>query len=251
MSAVVEMVTEEVASNLEEAAIATRQINASGAGYLFGGLLVGLATGFYVGNRWKRATIKAEALAHAEEEISSMRDYYKAKTTAGQEKPPIEDVVEDLGYSAPPIPTSVKEAPTTKERKRSTSRRVTKPPVPVVEPDPPVIMGNWNYAVELASRTPDEPYVIHKEEFRENDRGYSQVTYTYYEGDDVLTDETERPLPHADLVVGQNNLKWGHGSDDPNLVYVRNEKLASDMEICRSPGSYEEEVLGLDSDVPS
>lgn len=250
MSAVVEMVTEEVASNLEEAAVATRKINASGAGYLFGGLLIGLATGFYVGNRWKRATIKAEALAHAEDEISSMREYYKSKTTAAQAKPPIEDVVEDLGYSAPPIPESVKVAPTTKDRKRPTTRRVTKPPVPVTDPDL-VIVGNWDYAVELASRTPDEPYIIHKEEFRENDKNYSQVTYTYYEGDDVMVDESERPLPHADLVVGQTNLKWGHGSDDPNLVYIRNEKLESDMEICRSPGSYEEEVLGLDSNDPS
>ena len=46
--------------------------------------------------------------------------------------------------------------------------------------------------------------------------------------------------------VGQDNMKrFGHGCDDPNVVFIRNEKLATDFEVLRHNGSYAEEVLGL------
>jgi hypothetical protein len=252
MSAVVDVVTEEVASNLEEAAAATRKFKAAGAGYLFGGLICGLATGFYIGHRWNRAKIRAEAFAEADAEIEQIREVYLQKTVAGQEKPDLEVVVEGLGYVAPVPPAVENAAKDKKSTKKTTSKRPTRPPVPVTEPPVVehalVIDGNWDYAVELAARTSDAPYVIHVEEFKANDMDHSQITYMYYDGDDVLVGEDERPIPHADLVVGQTNLKWGHGSGDPNLVYVRNERLLQDIEICRSPASYEEEVLGLDND---
>jgi hypothetical protein len=75
------------------------------------------------------------------------------------------------------------------------------------------------------------------------------VTYTYYSGDDVLVGEDERPIPHGDAVVGQGNLKFGHGTDDENVVYVRNDQLRLEMEICRTNSSFEEEVLGLEHDL--
>ena len=48
-----------------------------------------------------------------------------------------------------------------------------------------------------------------------------------------LYEEDEQPLPHGDLIVGQDNLKCGHGTDDPDVVFVRNDKLQLEMEICR------------------
>jgi hypothetical protein len=39
-------------------------------------------------------------------------------------------------------------------------------------------------------------------------------------------------------------LVFGHGSGDPNVVYIRNEKLQAEYEVLRDPGSYEIEVLG-------
>ena len=87
------------------------------------------------------------------------------------------------------------------------------------------------------------------------EKGYSQVTYTYYAIDDVLVDEeNDHPLPHADIVVGLDNLQFGHGTDDDNVVFVRNDKLEIDMEICRLNKSFEEEVLGIephDTDAPT
>ena len=78
------------------------------------------------------------------------------------------------------------------------------------------------------------------------------MTYTFYEVDEVMVEEsgTRQPLDHVDFAVGLQNLKWGHGSDDPDVVYVRNDRLEMEMEICRLHKSYEEEVMGLDGNEP-
>jgi len=39
--------------------------------------------------------------------------------------------------------------------------------------------------------------------------------------------------------------KFGHGSGDPNVVYIRNEQYTAEIELCRSPNSYAEEVHGF------
>lgn len=243
--AAIEAVAEEIAENLEEAAAVTRGINGKSVGLVLGGALVGAAVGFYFGYRFNREKIRAEAFKESEAEVDKIREVYMQKTVAAQEKPTIEEVIEERGYSTK-IDTSVVGPP-------GPGERPLKPPVPIHEPltvipEPKSKDFGWDYPTELAARTPEVPYIIHQDEFRESVDGYSQVTYTYYAGDDVLVDTDERPLPHADIIVGQGNLRWGHGADDIDVVFVRNEKLELDMEICRSPKSYEEEVLGLEHD---
>jgi hypothetical protein len=78
--------------------------------------------------------------------------------------------------------------------------------------------------------------------------GYRQVNYTYYSLDDVLVGEDEEhPLPHADIIVGVNNLQFGHGTDDDDVVFVRNNEYQLEMEICRLNKSFEEEILGIEN----
>lgn len=101
----------------------------------------------------------------------------------------------------------------------------------------------WDYEEELSTRTPDHPYIIHKDEFFSDEMGWdSQSTLTWYEGDQILCDEQDVPIYNPDAIVG--HLRFGHGSGDPNVVYVRNEKLEAEYEILRDPGSYEIDVLG-------
>jgi hypothetical protein len=102
---------------------------------------------------------------------------------------------------------------------------------------------DWDYKTELESRGNVQPYIIHVDEFVGNENEWSQSTLTYYEGDDILTDSHDKPLYDASEIVGQN-LRFGHGSKDPNVVYIRNPRLEMEMEILRDPSSYEKEVLG-------
>jgi hypothetical protein len=68
------------------------------------------------------------------------------------------------------------------------------------------------------------------------------VTLMYYAGDDILVDELDVPIYNYQKIVGE--LKFGHGSQDPNIVYVRNEKLQLEYEILNNPESFQVEVLG-------
>ena len=89
-------------------------------------------------------------------------------------------------------------------------------------------------------------YIISSREFEHGDNDYSQNTLTYFEGDDVLVDERDKPIHNKSNVIGDaGNLRFGDQSNDPNVVYIRNEHLEVDFEVCRSSGTFTEEILGI------
>ena len=102
----------------------------------------------------------------------------------------------------------------------------------------------WNYERELAGRSPTHPYVIHKDEFYGEELGYTQITLTYYEGDEIMSDEDDTPLYNYSSTVGP--LLFGHGSGDPNVFHVRNDKLKAEYEVIHDPGHFAVAVLGLE-----
>lgn len=102
--------------------------------------------------------------------------------------------------------------------------------------------SDWNYEEEMKERSPDAPYIIHHDEFHAREYEYPQTTLTYYAGDDVLVDEKDVPIYNYARIVGE--LKFGHGSQDESIVYVRNEKLEGEYEIILENGHYAIEVLG-------
>lgn len=106
---------------------------------------------------------------------------------------------------------------------------------------------DWDYEQEILARAalPDDvPYVISIEEYMQNENDWHQTNLTYYAGDDVLVDENDTPIPNKEKIVGE--LKFGHGSNDANIVYIRNPKMSIEWEVVYDRGSYQEEVLGLE-----
>lgn len=107
----------------------------------------------------------------------------------------------------------------------------------------------FDYESEVEKRDPDRPYVITVDEFMTGELDYTQVTLTFFERDEVLIDEREDRIDDKDAMVGEENLlRFGHGSKDPNVVYIRNDVRKVDVEVCRSGGSYTHEVLGFDDE---
>lgn len=102
---------------------------------------------------------------------------------------------------------------------------------------------HWDYEAERSNRKAGEPYVIHVDEYMNDEMNYeNQSTLTWYEKDQILTDSHDKPIYNATETVGE--LKFGHGSGDPNVVFVRNERTKAEYEILRDPGSYTETVMG-------
>lgn len=255
----IEELVEEVATNLEETAEATRRLNTVGLGYLVVGLGIGAAVGFYFGLRFSREKIQAEAYAEAEEEVAKLREVYLAKTVAlaNTDKDSVEEIVERAGYSTAvpvirrplPAPVPVSSAHERLENVPNVEERLETEMVDL--PEEPTdktksMHADWNYEQELKGRSPEEPYVIHQNEYEHSNPNYSKVVFTYYSVDDIIADtEDNHQISLAESTVGSQNLKFGHGADDVDTVYVRNDILEVDMKIERVNKSYEEEVLGL------
>jgi hypothetical protein len=240
-----ETVVEEVASNLEEAAEVTRRINPRSIGLVLGGVGIGVAVGFFFGYRYNREKIRAEAFAKSEEEVEKIRELYRDRAkVVVPEKPSVEQVVEERGYLDPererPLPTPV---PFVSEPD------TTEPPI-VVDPDRQVPEFIWNYPHELARRSPDRPYVIHQEEFQEEGSQFNHVTYTYFAEDGfVMNDEDQQLFTDVDARVGLHNLvRFGHGTDDPDIVFIRNHELNIEIELARTYNSYQRDIEGLEPD---
>lgn len=105
---------------------------------------------------------------------------------------------------------------------------------------------DFDFEEEKKHRTKRKPYIITHDEFYANEEDYEQSSLTYYEMDDTLCDEADKPIENTDTIVGDDHLvRFGAGSKDPKIVFVRNERLETDYEIVKSTGSYLEEVLGM------
>lgn len=108
---------------------------------------------------------------------------------------------------------------------------------------------DWNYETELNVRSTKEIYVIHRDEYVRDEMGYHQSTIEFYTQDAVMTDALQHPIYNYTDFVGDEALDmFGHGSGDADVVYVRNDREKAEFEVLRNHGSYEREVLGLETE---
>jgi hypothetical protein len=112
--------------------------------------------------------------------------------------------------------------------------------------DHPTPAGEAVLGALIDDRSPDVPYVITKDEFYENEYEFTERQLTWYEGDKTLADEQDVPVPAVERIVGEDNLlRFGWGSGDDTIVYVRNEKMKLNLEISKSTGKFAHEVAGF------
>ena len=89
------------------------------------------------------------------------------------------------------------------------------------------IVIDEGYTAEEAE--PKDPYVISADEFGFFE-DYEEITLTYY-ADDILADDQDRIIEDKESIIGRDALSRLTNTDD-ETVYVRNEKLKVDYEIC-------------------
>jgi hypothetical protein len=202
-----------------------------------GGMLIGGGTATLI--------LKKHYQRILEEEVASVKAAYKAETKTlkkqnldlldevtqpkPKDKPLTEDdilklsasqLIADQGYGGGVI---YEEAPRFKMYDRTTD--------------------NFNPAEE--ERSEEVPYVVSISEWNNDEEDFDKITVRYFEDDNTVVEELRtEPLP-IESVGEANLLRFGIGSQDENIVYVRNEMLKIDFEVIRDEGSYTESVMGI------
>lgn len=267
-------VVAEVADEVAEQATHIAEVSRNASGYAlrfgFGGFVVGAGLSGALTYFLVKRKLEEKYREEAAEEVAEMAKHYRDKAaaldgTAAKSSASVEDIVREKGYhrsepqeksTQPPMavtpPSTVVDAAAEQDQERGP----TKPaPVPIPETrnafqefgDDTKSPNEWDYHKERSQRSPLRPYVIHIDE-RDEGHSYEGVMYTYFEDDDVLVNEREEIMDAGDRerVVGEANLeRFGHGTDDPNCVYIRNDQLSMIIEITKTANSYAQE-MGFD-----
>ena len=177
---------------------------------------------------WKLVKTKYEKLA--QEEIDEVREYYSTRPEKKQDDK-VEEQEEELYADNKPV------------RKKSTAVNHQQRLEELQQMREVVTSMNYatNSDVDKCRGDDDmlEPYVITPEEYEESE--YKQVSLTYYEGNDVLEEDFGGIISEdeIDRLVGADFAShFGENKNDRDTVFIRNDALKTDYEICRDYGSY-------------
>jgi len=252
---------ETVAGDLEQVASVARSLDGKMITSFTVGLGIGLGVGFYVGYRYNKKKLRAEIYADAEKEIAEVREMYQRKVIAAEaqaEKGDLENLVQEKGYVPEQEELPHTEYARLEEPTDEPGLQRIRPPGPVApatRTGPPSSVpkdkdDDWDWETEIDKRDPDQPFVLHQDEYATNESGYLQSALTYYVIDDVLVDDSDPQtiLSNRDRLIGHALDYFGHGADDYNTVYVRNSVLELEYEISRVRLSWEVEVIGRSPD---
>lgn len=223
-----------------------------------------LGVGFVAGALFMKKKLGAEFDARMESELAQAKEFYGALHKRGDFSTP-ESATEALGIVDEAEKLLVKASEAMQNYNYNAVSTVGKPqkaPEEVSEEEAevevevqernifvdsqPLKDDYFDYEEQEKLKEQGKPYIITEEEFMRGDLDYVQSTLTYFFGDDMLVDSKDDPIVDADDLVGNDNLtKFGHGSKDKNIVYIRNEAEEVDFEVVKSERKYTEEVLGI------
>ena len=187
--------------------------------------MISAGTGMFVGYYLTKQRLEEQYDIRLKVELHKSKEFYTKLSKRAEYSDPVkmtEEIIKDEHYDVPADgeDTEAMDSPRTR-------------------------YSPFDYTAEELKRKGRKNFVISFDEMKENPKDYDQRTFTYYEKDDVLVDERDTPIDDIDGIVGLEHLdQFGYGSNDPNIVYVRNDFLSMDFEIIRDFDSYEETVLG-------
>lgn len=95
-------------------------------------------------------------------------------------------------------------------------------------------------------------HVITVDEYMEENHEMTKISLMYYAEDKVLADDDDRIVPSAeiDAIIGTESLQYfGKGSEDENVVYVKNTDRNLLIEVTRDSRSYPVAVFGIANSV--
>jgi hypothetical protein len=157
-----------------------------------------------------------------------------------------QEFVRNLGYATATPPKADEDPKGPPEDETISIYDRTPDEDPGEEVESPLLIGYDRNALRAAHK----PYLISHEEFHNTETEWDKMSIMYYEEDDVLTDEADRPVDDIEYLIGEKHLEFFglRSGGDKNQVFVRNPQISSDFEVTRHSGSYTEIVLGIPKD---
>lgn len=198
-----------------------------------------LIAGVFIGGAITYKILKDKSEEMIDEEVEAMRAYYEAKYN-----PPKEEETEEKQEAGDNV-VKLNHRKVIGDKKKINYNQYSKHLGSLTRDD-----GGEDEDTEDGEEDPndittrDEPYIISKEEFEETADHFDKITLTYYSVDDVLA-ENDEPINDIMSMVGDALTSFGVKSGDKDVVYIRNENVATDFEVCRLNDSYSKVVLGI------
>ena len=159
-----------------------------------------------------------------------------------------QEFVQKLGYATavPPKAETEENEPEVAEERTVSIYDRTPDEDPGEEVESPLLIGYDRDALRAAHK----PYLISHDEFHNTETEWDKQSIVYYEEDDVLTDEGDRPVDDIEYLIGEKHLDFFglRSGGDKNQVFIRNPQISTDYEVTRNAGSYTEMVLGIPKD---
>ena len=106
----------------------------------------------------------------------------------------------------------------------------------------------YNVLTEPEERSVEssEIHIITTEDYQTRKQEYVKEMIYFYESDSVFSHITDDKIDDPTELFGANiHLQFGSQTTDPDVVYVRNDKMQVDYEIIRMHDSYSSAVLGI------
>lgn len=215
--------------------------------------VVGVIAGFAGGYFYAKKKLE-DGLAS---DIQDVKQHYQAlRKEDGFDTPEAalrtlyDKVVTDEGYKENTRPTTNDEADVIEDDLNSLppidDLDIAHHPFLKYDSDDPDTYFDTQEELDVRKSNPDKPFVLTKDEFLLAEADFEQVTLTYFDKDDVLTDDQDTVVDDVEKTVGYTNLlRFGHASGEPNIVYLRNRNLRLDIELIKDEGSYTEKILGV------
>lgn len=206
--------------------------------------LSGGAIGIFAGYRLAEHRMRGEFEEALEIETTAMAKRFYA---ARQKYASPQEAVEALG--TPTEAQEVLETYRTESREPVPYHKIKPSSVQHVEaeeePKPePIVEAN----IFETQSEPPRIYTITMLEYEHDKPEYIKNTLTWYVEDSILADFDDDPFDSnaLDKVVGNCLERFGEKSDDPDVVFVRNDNINIDYAISREPGSYWRSVHGVE-----
>lgn len=95
----------------------------------------------------------------------------------------------------------------------------------------------------------EKPRIISRESYENEYLNFHKESLVYFMKDNVLVDDRDEVIDNVEQILGSSALdSFGEGSEDDDIVYVRNTSMQCDFEVVRENMSYRENVLGISED---